>query len=189
MTERPLAALAAPIPTARPPAGTATAGVLLVVVLALGGCGDGGLAGGLRAAGIAGKPDEFMVLPTRPLEMPANLAALPPPTPGQPSRVDYQPIPEAIAGLSGRPGAPGNADGAALVAAAGPRDPSVRAELAVEDAEWRRTHHGRLFERLTARDKEALVYRPMVLDAPFEFERMRASGVGVPAASPQSLEQ
>ena len=143
-----MAALAAPIPTARPPAGTATAGVLLVAVLALGGCGDGGLAGGLRAAGIAGKPDEFMVLPTRPLEMPANLAALPPPTPGQPNRVDYQPHAEAIAGLSGRPGAPGNADGAALVAAAGPRDPSVRAELAVEDAEWRRTHHGRLLERL-----------------------------------------
>ena len=122
-TERPLAAPAAPIPTARPPAGTATAGVLLVAVLALGGCGDGGLAGGLRAAGIAGKPDEFMVLPTRPLEMPANLAALPPPTPGQPNRVDYQPMPEAIAGLSGRPGAPGNADGAALVAAAGPARP------------------------------------------------------------------
>ncbi|HVH04173.1 MAG TPA: hypothetical protein VM891_14735 [Amaricoccus sp.] len=46
-----------------------------------------------------------------------------------------------------------------------------------------------LLERLTARDKEALVYRPMVLDAPFEFERMRASGVGVPAATPQALEQ
>ena len=176
----------APIPT---PAAAAAGLALLLAAAALGGCGDGGLAGGLRAAGIAGKPDEFMVLPTRPLEMPANLAALPPPTPGQPSRVDYQPIPEAIAGLSGRPGAPGNADGAALVAAAGPRDPSVRAELAVEDAEWRRTHHGRLFERLTARDKEALVYRPMVLDAPFEFERMRASGVGVPAATPQALEQ
>jgi hypothetical protein len=184
-----LAAPAAPSTTARPPAGTATAGMLLAAVLALAGCGDGGLAGGLRAAGIAGKPDEFMVLPTRPLEMPANLAALPPPTPGQPNRVDYQPIPEAIAGLSGRPGAPGNADGAALVAAAGPRDPSVRAELAVDDAEWRRTHRGRLLERLTARDREALVYRPMVLDAPGEFERMRASGVGVPAASPEALEQ
>ena len=119
-----------------------------------------------------------MVLPTRPLEMPANLAALPPPTPGAPNRVDYQPRAEAIAGLTGRPGAPGNADGAALVAAAGPRDPASAAELAVEDAEWRRTHRGRLLERLFSRDREALVYRPMVLDAPVEFDRMRASGVG-----------
>jgi Protein of unknown function (DUF3035) len=149
-------------------------GALLAAVLALGGCAEGGLAGSLRAAGVAGTPDEFMVLPTRPLEMPANLAALPPPTPGRPNRVDYQPLGEAIAGLSGRPGAPGNADGGALVAAAGPRDPNVRAELAVEDAEWRRTHRGRLLERLTSRDRDALVYRPMVLDAPLEFERMRA---------------
>jgi hypothetical protein len=184
-----LAAPAARSTTARPLVGTATAGMLLAAAVALAGCGDGGLAGGLRAAGVAGKPDEFMVLPTRPLEMPANLAALPPPTPGRPNRVDYQPIPEAIAGLSGRPGAAGNADGSALVAVAGPRDPSVRAELAAEDAEWRRTHRGRLLERLTARDREALVYRPMVLDAPLEFERMRASGVGVPAASPEALDE
>ena len=128
-----------------------------------------------------------MVLPTRPLEMPANLAVLPPPAPGTPNLVDYRPHAEAIAGLSGRPGAPGNADGAALVVAAGPRDPSVRPELAAEDAEWRQTHHGRLLERLFSRDREALVYRPMVLDAPLEFERMRASGVAVPAATPEAL--
>jgi hypothetical protein len=159
---------------------------LAAAVLALGGC-EGGLAGGLRSAGLAGKPDEFRVLPTRPLEMPANLAALPPPTPGVPNRVDYHPRAEAIAGLTGRPGAPGNADASALVAAAGPRDPNVRPELAAEDAEWRRTHRGRLLERLFSRDRDALVYRPMVLDAPSEFERMRASGVAVPAATPEAL--
>ena len=130
-----------------------------------------------------------MVLPTRPLEMPTNLAALPPPTPGAPNRVDYRPHAEAVAGLSGRPGVPGNADGSALVAAAGPRDPSVRAELAVEDAEWRRTHHGRLLERWFSRDRDALIYRPMVLDAPVAFDQMRASGVAVPAAPPAALDQ
>jgi hypothetical protein len=180
-----LVAPAAPFRTARPPVGVAA---LLVAALALAGC-EGGLAGGLRAAGIAGKPDEFMVLPTRPLEMPANVAALPPPTPGAPNRVDYHPHAEAIAGLSGRPGAAGNADGSALVAAAGPRDPNVRPELAAEDVEWRRTHHGRLLERLFSRDRDALVYRPMVLNAPGEFERMRASGVAVPAATPEALGQ
>ena len=64
---------------------------LVVAPLALAGCAEGGLAGGLRAAGVQGTPDEFMVLPTRPLEMPENLSALPPPTPGAVNRVDYRP--------------------------------------------------------------------------------------------------
>ena len=63
----------------------------------------GRLAGGLRSAGIGGKPDEFMVLPTRPLEMPESFAALPPPTPGAVNRVDYRPHAEAVSGLTGRP--------------------------------------------------------------------------------------
>ena len=54
------------------------AAVLAPLVLA--GCGEGGVAGRLRSAGVAGKPDEFMVLPTRPLEMPQSFTALPPPT-------------------------------------------------------------------------------------------------------------
>ena len=120
---------------------------LAVAPLALGGCAEGGLAGGLRAAGIRGTPDEFMVLPTRPLEMPENLSALPPPTPGAVNRVDYRPRQEAVAGLTGRP-AVNTASGAALVAAAGPRDPAIRSELAAEDVEWRQTHHGLLLERV-----------------------------------------
>lgn len=167
--------------------GRAIVGLALALLpLTLAGCAEGGLAGGLRAAGVGDPPDEFLVLPTRPLEMPENLAALPPPTPGAPNRVDYRPHAEAIAGLTGRP-APVTANGAALVAAAGPRDPNVRAELAVADAEWRRTHRGRLLERLFSRDREALVYRPMVLSAPDAFERMRASGAAVPAAPPAAL--
>jgi hypothetical protein len=184
-----VAAPSVPARTSRSPVGLTKIGALIAAALVLGGCAEGGVAGSLRAAGIAGTPDEFMVLPTRPLEMPANLAALPPPTPGAPNRVDYHPLAEAIAGLSGRPGVPGNADGTALVAAAGPRVPNVRAELAVEDAEWRRTHHGRLLDRLITRDRELVVYAPMVLDAPLEFERMRASGVAVPAATPSALDQ
>lgn len=160
----------------------------LVAALALAGC-SGGLAGSLRSAGVAGKPDEFMVLPTRPLEMPADLASLPAPQPGTPNRVDYQPRQEAIAGLSGRPGVPGNADGAALVVAAGPRDPNVRGALAAEDAEWRRVHRGRLLERWIIRDPSVVSYAPMVLDVPLAFEQARAAGKAVPAASPQALDQ
>ena len=180
--------MAAPLlPTPRPPRIVAAVSLLLAG-LAIAGCAEGGLAGGLRRAGVSGTPDEFMVLPTRPLELPTDFASLPPPTPGAPNRVDYQPRAEAIAGLTGRPAIAGNADGTALVVAAGPRDPAVRAELAAEDIEWRRTHNGRLLERWFSRDREALVYRPMVLDAPAEFERMRAAGVAVPAAPPAVLE-
>ena len=52
---------------------------------------------------------------------------------------------------------------------------------------WRQTHHGLLLERLLTRDREALVYQPMVLNAPEEFDRLRARGVEVPAAPPAAL--
>ena len=54
---------------------------------------------------------------------------------------------------------------------------------------WRQTHHGRLFERLFSTDREALVYRPMVLDAPVAFDQQRAQGRQVPAAPPAVLGQ
>lgn len=160
---------------------------LVLAALALSGCGEGGFAGGLRAAGAVRTPDEFLVLPTRPLEMPQNLAALPPPLPGTPNRVDYQPHAEAIAGLTGRSAPAGTANGEALVARAGPGDPGIRAELAAEDVAWRQTHHGLLLQRLLTKDKNALVYQPMVLDAPAEYDRLRASGVRVPAAPSSAL--
>jgi hypothetical protein len=161
---------------------------LLLVPLLLGACSEGGLAGGLRSAGIAKTPDEFMVLPTRPLEMPQDFSSLPAPTPGTVNRVDYQPHREAIAGLTGAPGPAGNADAQVLVAAAGPIAPGIRQTLAVEDVEWRATHNGLLLERLLSKDQDALEYQPMVLDAAAEFERMRAAGVQVPAAPPAATE-
>jgi hypothetical protein len=160
---------------------------MLLAVFALGGCADGGLAGGLRRAGVATTPDEFLVLPTRPLEVPQDLAALPPPTPGARNRVDYRPHEEAVAGLTGRPGPVGAASGAALVARAGPIDPAIRARLAAEDAVYRREHPGLLLERVFARDREALIYRGMALDAPAAYEGLRARGVRVPPAPPSVL--
>jgi hypothetical protein len=162
------------------------AAALLLAAAALQGCAEGGLAGTLRAAGVRGTPDEFLVLPTRPLEMPPDLGVLPPPTPGATNRVDYRPRAEAIAGLTGRPET-ATASGAALVARAGPAQPGIRATLAVEDAEWRATHRGRLLERWFSRDREALTYRDMRLDAAAEFERLRALGLRVPPAPPDLL--
>lgn len=157
---------------------------LVASVLALAGCGEGGIAGGLRQAGIQTTPDEFLVLPTRPLELPADLQALPPPVPGTANRVDYNPQADAVASLTGRTAPAGTAGAGALIARSGPVDPAIRVTLAVEDAEWRRTHRGRLLERLFAQDREQVIYRDMQLDAGAEFRRMRALGVGVPPAPP-----
>ena len=105
---------------------------------------------------------------------------------GQPRRL--RPHQQAVAGLTGRP-VVNTASGAALVAAAGPRDPAIRSELAAEDVEWRATHRGLLLERVFSRDREALVYQQMLLDAPAEFDRIGARGVEVPAAPPAALDQ
>lgn len=160
---------------------------LVLAPLALGGCAEGGLAGGLRSAGVAGAPDEFMVLPTRPLEMPSNLAALPPPIPGAANRVDLRPEAEAVASLTGRPGPAGTARADALVARAGPIDPAIRAKLRAEDAVIRRSNPGKLLERLLSADRGALPYRAMTLDAGAEYRRLRARGLRVPAAPPGAL--
>jgi hypothetical protein len=161
------------------------AGALLL--LALGGCGEGGLAGGLRSVGVAGTPDEFMVLPTRPLEMPENLASLPPPVPGAANRVDARPQSEAVTGLTGRPGPAGTASAGALVARAGPVDPNIRATLRAEDAAIRQLNPGKVLERLLSREPDTLAYRTMTLNAAAEYERLRARGLRVPAAPPGVL--
>ena len=162
--------------------------LLMLAPLALAACGEGGLAGALRSSGAVSTPDEFMVLPTRPLEMPQNFTALPPPKPGTVNRVDYQPHVEAIAGLTGAPGPAGNADGAVLVAEAGPRQPGIRQQLAIEDIEWQNTHHGLLIPRLIAKDKATVTYQPMILDSAAEYERLRSAGIEQPPAPPSALD-
>jgi hypothetical protein len=155
----------------------------VAAALVLAGCGEGGIAGGLRQAGVGGQPDEFLVLPTRPLEMPPDLAALPPPTPGTTARVAYRPQAEAVQALTGRP-APATADAGPLVARVGPADPGIRATLASEDVAFRSENRPRLFERWFSRDAGRAAYSGVILDAEAELRRLRAAGVRTPAAPP-----
>lgn len=163
--------------------------LFLPLAMILGGCSDGGVAGALRSSGVTSTPDEFLVLPTRPLEMPDNLAALPVPTPGQPSRVEYQPEAVAVAGLTGQEVSARTASGAALLARAGvaSNDPLIRQRLAEEDAAYRANHRGRLLERVFTPNRETLVYREMILDPGATYEAMRARGISVPAPPPDYL--
>ena len=163
------------------------AAALLLAAVALAGCGDGGLAGSLRAAGVA---QHARRVPGAARPGRSRCRATSPrcrrPTPGAVNRVDYRPRAEAIAGLTGRPHG-GHRQRRGARRPRRPRRPAIRARLAVEDAEWRATHRGRLLERWFSRDREELTYRDMRLDAPVEFERLRASGVQVPPAPPALL--
>ena len=60
-------------------------------------------------------PDEFSVLPARPLEMPESYSALPAPTPGGTNITDPNPGADAIAALGGRPSAASAGDRKSVV--------------------------------------------------------------------------
>ena len=125
------------------------------------------------------------MLPTKPLEMPENLAALPPPTPGFANRVDPRPESDAVAALTGRPAPAGAASAGALIARAGPVDPQMRGAT-------RRRGRGLPPARTAAGCSSGIgrnnpdwsTYENMRLDADAEFQRLRARGVQVPAAPP-----
>ena len=131
-------------------------------------------------------PDEFSILPTRPLEPPPpGLAALPVPTPGGANRTDRFPEAEAIAALGGNPAGGTGADGplVATVARYGV-EPGIRGTLAAEDLAFRRANDGRLLERLFNVTVYYRAYRAQSLDQYAELERLRRAGVRTVAAPP-----
>ena len=72
--------------------------IILVLATGLAGCSSKGLRN-LRSTGEG--PDEFKILPTKPLTMPENYAQLPPPVPGGSNLVDRDPKGEAVAAIVG----------------------------------------------------------------------------------------
>lgn len=137
-------------------------------------------------------PDEFAILPRKPLEMPANYAELPPPTPGAPNRTDIDPQADAVAALGGNPAATVpdgrfGADGALIQQASRYGvDPNVRTALAAEDLRFRERHRGRLMERLFGVTTYYKVYGRDELDQPATTDLFRRSGVPTPAMPPNS---
>ncbi|WP_347265773.1 DUF3035 domain-containing protein [Paracoccus sp. (in: a-proteobacteria)] len=137
-------------------------------------------------------PDEFAILPTKPLQMPTDLAMLPTPTPGGANLTDPTPDADAVAALGGNPAqlamqGIGAADGA-LVAHASRRgrDPAIRQITAAEDLAWRGQHSRRLLEVLARTNVYYRAYEPMTLDSWAEAERWRPTGVRLPAAPPRN---
>lgn len=134
-------------------------------------------------------PDEFSILPAKPLEMPEDLAALPPPTPGGANRTDPQPIDDAIVALGGKPNTSGKipSGDAGLVnyAARNGVDPTIRQTLAAEDYDFRRQHNGRVLERWMGNNVYFKAYKPYALDQYLELLRWRKAGARTPSAPPQ----
>ena len=77
--------------------------LLTLSVLALAACGNDGRLMNLSASEDDG-PEEFAIVPTRPLELPPDLAQLPAPTPGGANITDPNPAGDAVAALGGNPG-------------------------------------------------------------------------------------
>lgn len=160
------------------------------LVLGLGACGDGSDQPQLMNVRSSGNgPDEFAILPPKPLEMPPNLAALPAPTPGGRNITDPTPEADAIVALGGKPGA-GSTDSALVAyAARNGRAADIRQILAAEDLEYRRKNDGRLLERLFDVNVYYKAYQPMSLDQHAELARWRRLGLATPSAPPEKTKK
>ncbi len=78
---------------------------LAAIAFCASGCGSAGFQ--IREAIGVDKnpPDAFVILPTRELEIPQNLTALPPPSPGAASPLEIDPRAMALSALGGQPAA------------------------------------------------------------------------------------
>lgn len=161
----------------------------LALVLALAACGSGEP----RLMPHSGKtgPDEFAIVPTKPLEQPTSYAFLPEPTPGGANRVDATPHADAVAALGGSPAAltGGGIDGGLVNHASRyGRDDGIRAQLATEDLAHRKRNDGRLLDRLFGRNTYQRAYRGHALDQQAELDRLRRAGVVTPTAPPPGVQ-
>ena len=136
-------------------------------------------------------PDEFAILPTKPLQSPENYSSLPQPTLGGNNLADPTPFKDAVASLGGNPnrlnsnGIPASDTAVINHASRYGRDAAIRGRLASEDLEFRRVNDGRLLERLANVNVYFKAYREQALDRHRELERFRKLGVRTPAAPPE----
>jgi len=169
-------------------------GIALAIVLLAAGCSSNRTPELMHLRSATAGPDEFGILPTKPLQMPESLSELPVPTPGGTNITDPTPTDDAVAALGGKPAVAGKgvpAGDGALVAQAGRygTNASIRQELASADYEYRKKNDGRLIERLFSVNVYYKAYRPMALNQEAELERWRKLGLTTPAAPPSAAAQ
>ncbi len=166
-------------------------GLLVGMMFALAACGGGSEEApnllNISQPQSAG-PDEFAILPSKPLEMPQDMAALPAPTPGGVNRADLTPANDVAAALGGNASiltraSSGDVALLAYIWRYG-RDPNIRATLAAADLEFRRENDGLLLERLFSVNIYYQVYEPFELDQYAELERLRRAGIQTSSVPP-----
>lgn len=162
--------------------------IVIAGVFALAGCADQGLRV-IRAPGSG--PDEFAVLPVKPLTAPQDYAALPPPTPGGANLTDPTPVADAVTALGG--------NGAALAAAAVPSSDTAlvrtasrygvpantREVLAQEDADFRRRKERFTNIRLFKVDRYSQAYSGQSINPYATEEAFRRAGRQTPSSPPE----
>ena len=137
-------------------------------------------------------PDEFAILPAKPLEMPEDMAALPDPTPGGGNLTDPTPFADAAVAMGGNPEALNRRSSDGALRSYASRygvDSNIRAQLAAFDLEYRRQNDGRLLERLFNVNVYFRAYEPMSLDQYAELERLRRRGIRTSSAPPEPVEE
>ena len=165
----------------------------LALVLGLSACGGSDQPNLMNLRSSGNGPDEFAILPAKPLQMPPDLKALPAPTPGGSNITDATPMGDAVAALGGNAGqlsaqGIGASDGGLVnYASRYGRDPGIRQRTAQEDVEWRSRNGRRVLEVLARSNVYYRAYEPMTLDSWTEQERWRPTGVLLPAAPPRNL--
>lgn len=141
-------------------------------------------------------PEEFSIVPAKPLETPENTTELPIPTPGGKNRTDLTPEADAVAALGGdstrvepRSGGVSRGDGALVNHASRyGRQGDIRQTLADEDLEFRKRQS--LFTwSIQRKDEYYDAYRRMAIDPYYILRLFRKAGVRTPSASPPGYEE
>lgn len=164
---------------------------VLILVMALPACGSRDREVTLtRFKDTGAGPNEFTIMPGKPLQTPEDYAALPAPTPGGPNLTDQNPLADGVAALGGNPAAlnvgPVSARDTALVSHAGRFgvNPGIRQVLASEDVEVRRRYGRVNILNIGPNDDYNLAYRRQWLNSQAEAQRLRSLGIATPASPP-----
>lgn len=136
-------------------------------------------------------PEEFNIVPTKPLQMPPDYNALPVPLPAGMNLVDQRPKADAIEALGGNPralastGVPSSDSAVVSYAGRNGIDPQIRATLRQEDADFREREARWSSLKFPNVDRYASAYSRQTLDAASVAEWWRRQGITTPAFPPE----
>ena len=165
--------------------------IALIGTVGLSACNDIGLR---DLKGDGDGPDEFLVLPSKPLQQPASFSALPKPTPGGTNITDATPLADGAAAFGGRlsdPNAGIPAGDGAIVAHSGRfgGDPAIREKLAAEDEAFRKRRARFTQIRLFRVDRYKEAYDKQDIDPHRVNGAFERAGVKTPTAPPPPRRQ